>query len=172
MTAKKQVFRTVGFAFISLAVLGYTFTHLLERCSMSGDVAEIPAPPFYNAIVDATIEEIDRQISEDPDIVNRPLLLGFYPIHYAATTGRLDVIQLLIDRGADPNQRAGPYQATPLVAAVESGDTDVIELLLDSGADPSITMSDGLTILDYAREIGTEQTVRTLEQAIESPSDP
>ncbi|KAF6824119.1 hypothetical protein CMUS01_10389 [Colletotrichum musicola] len=51
----------------------------------------------------------------------------------ASTRGHLDVVRLLLARGADPNIHHG--LRTALMAAVEFVHTDIVELLLDNGAD-------------------------------------
>ncbi|WP_257294499.1 ankyrin repeat domain-containing protein, partial [Endozoicomonas sp. YOMI1] len=52
------------------------------------------------------------------------------PLHFAAAKGNLNVIEILLDKGADIN--AG--SRTPLHFAVEHGRHDAIRLLLDRGA--------------------------------------
>ena len=59
----------------------------------------------------------------------------YTPLHNAAWGGHKDVVELLIDRGADPNI-ANKYGQTPLHGAVSKGHKDVVQLLLDRGADP------------------------------------
>jgi ankyrin repeat protein len=58
----------------------------------------------------------------------------------AVKKGRLDVVRLLLDRGADPNLAPGfVNQArlgdkTPLIKAAEQGHVEIVSLLLDRGA--------------------------------------
>jgi hypothetical protein len=51
---------------------------------------------------------------------------------YAAVSGRLEAVDLLLDRGADPN--ATPYQETALFAAVRQGRGDVAHRFLEEAA--------------------------------------
>jgi ankyrin repeat protein len=74
--------------------------------------------------------------------------------HLDKTTGH-DVVKLLLDRGANPNQQTY-YRAaggrgfggtgrgtTPFLVACASGDIEVVKLLLAHGANPKLATSDG-----------------------------
>ncbi|KAJ7176323.1 ankyrin repeat-containing domain protein [Mycena crocata] len=67
----------------------------------------------------------------------------------AAHMGKLDVVKLILERGADVNARCGPY-GTPLQAASAVGAVDVVQLLLSGGADPNINNTDNGTALELA----------------------
>jgi ankyrin repeat protein len=68
------------------------------------------------------------------------------------TTGR-DLVQMLIDRGANPNQQTyfrpargaggGGRGTTPFLVAVSSGNIDLVKLLLQKGANPRLSTSEG-----------------------------
>jgi ankyrin repeat protein len=56
--------------------------------------------------------------------------LSSTPLGWAAKFGRLDMVKLLLERGADPDLPGGPAWATPLAWAKRRGHTDIVELLL------------------------------------------
>ena len=68
------------------------------------------------------------------------------PLMVAADNGHQDVVQLLLDRGAEPNM-ADQNGVTPLHEAAFQGHNDVVQLLLDRGAEPNMAEQDGLTPL-------------------------
>jgi ankyrin repeat protein len=57
------------------------------------------------------------------------------PLSIAAEQGQVSMVQLLLERGADPNIQLGPYYETALGCAVFMGNERTARLLLDYGAD-------------------------------------
>jgi ankyrin repeat protein len=71
------------------------------------------------------------------------------PLHGACSSGRLDLVQLLLDKRPDlANARVGLH--TPLHDAVAGGNPEVIAYMLEHGADPDGTDEFGGTVRDYA----------------------
>jgi uncharacterized protein len=82
----------------------------------------------------------------------------------------VDVVKLLLDRGADPNARLkrAPLKrhhdagttlnfgqgTTPLMRAARTNDVGVMQLLLDKGADPFLTLPDRTNALMIAAGLG------------------
>jgi ankyrin repeat protein len=67
------------------------------------------------------------------DHIPIPISNGLPPLHQAALAGDLELIKILIERGADVN--AVSMDQTPLSEAIMSGHKDVVEYLLEHGAD-------------------------------------
>src|SRR5262249_3474702 len=102
------------------------------------------------------------------------------PLALAARAGRLDAIELLLERGADPHRISGIAKWTPLLHALHKNQipaalrlaetcpapsrelaealfmaagyaqTDAVKALLAPGADPHSTFDDGETALTFA----------------------
>jgi ankyrin repeat protein len=97
------------------------------------------------------------------------------------TLSSLDVVKLLLARGADPNrpytkkipprQAQGditvPPGATPLYRATKATDLTVIRLLLEKGANPSVTAKDGATPLMLACGLGARRGAAAEEDVVE-----
>ena len=104
-------------------------------------------------------------IAHDAD-VNKP---GWAPLHYAATGGHLDVMQLLLEKNAYIDA-ASPNGSTPLMMAAMYGTTDAVKLLLESGADPSLKNAQTLTAIDFARQVQNDNAVVLIAAAIRARS--
>ena len=70
------------------------------------------------------------------------------PLVFAAMTGDLENLKLLLARGADP--AAGTRANTPLGAAVTFGYLDEVRTLLAAGAPASMTESTGINLIHWA----------------------
>jgi hypothetical protein len=90
-----------------------------------------------------TPEDLLRAVDDDAlDVVGALLALGLDPdalegraLASAARSGRIEMLRLLLDAGADPNLGAAARQ-TPLAAAVIHHQRKAVELLIDRGAEP------------------------------------
>ncbi len=60
---------------------------------------------------------------------------GLTPIYLAARSGNLNLVKILIERGADPNAKIRGVWVTPLSWSAENGFADVVNYLLDKGAE-------------------------------------
>jgi len=130
--------------------------------------------PLYSAVDLNTIPHGGRPDMPSPD-----------------ATSSLQLIQLLLDRGANPNARLKlfpPYRAlgpdrggdqmltigaTPLLRAAKAGDAPAIKLLLAHGADVSLPNIYGMTPVMAAagvgsNEIDTRGRFKTQQEAVES----
>lgn len=111
---------------------------------------------------------------------------GYTPLMLAAARGRLQILELLLHNGADPEQRDGetareglkrfvhfagkeqignePLGHTALFAAARQGHAPIIERLLQAGADPNRRDFLDETPLHWAAENGHLEAVTTLLQ--------
>eukprot|EP00057_Strongylocentrotus_purpuratus_P015926 XP_011670400.1 PREDICTED: ankyrin repeat domain-containing protein 50-like [Strongylocentrotus purpuratus] len=83
------------------------------------------------------------------------------PLHAAASNGRLEDVQVIIDRGADLN-RADKDGWTPLYTASLYGHLDVVQFLIGQGADLKTANEDGMTPLHAASLKGHLNVVQFL----------
>ncbi|CAG5093788.1 Similar to CG7457: Tonsoku-like protein (Drosophila melanogaster) [Cotesia congregata] len=76
--------------------------------------------------------------------------MGWTPLHEAANYGHIEIVQLLIDHGANVNDPGGPKcgNITPLHDAASCGHFSVMNLLIKHGADITLKSKEGESILD------------------------
>jgi uncharacterized protein len=89
-----------------------------------------------------------RQLMDKGADVNKP---GWTPLHYAATHGHIELINLLLEHHAYIDA-ASPNESTPLMMAAMYGTSSAVKLLLEAGADPLLRNMQGLTAFDFAEQ--------------------
>jgi ankyrin repeat protein len=102
-----------------------------------------------------------KLIARDADI-NKP---GWTPLHYAATGGHTEIMQMLLDKYAYIDA-SSPNGTTPLMMAAMYSTPAAVKLLLDAGADTSIKNSLGLTALDFASKAKHAESVAIIAGVI------
>jgi uncharacterized protein len=99
-----------------------------------------------------------QKIIERGGDVNKP---GWAPLHYAATNGHLDVMNLLLENHAYIDA-SSPNGSTPLMMASLYGSPSAVKLLLEAGADPMITNALGLNAIDFAQRHGRMESAEII----------
>ncbi len=93
---------------------------------------------------------------KDEYITARVHLMYRTPLQLAVESRRIEVVRLLIERGASVND-TDYYNSSPLIEAVNRGDFEIIKLLVKNGADLNIQQNKGFTALHRALSVaGTE----------------
>jgi len=72
---------------------------------------------------------------------------GNSALMFAANSGKFEIVKLLLENGANPNQRNFVEGFTPIFDAIKNGHYDIVKLLIESGADLSVTDNQGNTPL-------------------------
>ncbi len=70
--------------------------------------------------------------------------------------GRLDIVRMLIEHGADPNLGRESTGETPLHHALLDDDAiqrDIVRVLLDAGADPNRRCKTGVLSINFMRDV-------------------
>lgn len=73
------------------------------------------------------------------------------PLHFAAINGDIEIVKMLLDRGANIDAK-NQYGRTPLHNAIENKKMEITELLLNRGANINVKSNDGITPLHIAAE--------------------
>jgi ankyrin repeat protein len=89
---------------------------------------------------------------------------GGRPLHYAVSGHQFDVINYLLDRGADISAR-DTWGSTPLHYAAADGSAKLTRYLLERGAEIDAQSHEGATPLFDAAEAGHTEAVRILVKA-------
>lgn len=90
---------------------------------------------------------------------------GWTPLHYAATSGHLEIISLLLENHAYVDAES-PNGTTPLMMAAFYGTPAAVKLLLASGADARLKNKLGLTAIDFANRANRQDSAEMIAASI------
>jgi ankyrin repeat protein len=101
---------------------------------------------------------LERGADADDDADNP---FGVRPVHAASASHDHETMRLLLEAGADPNQRQrGGF--VPLHEAAHTDDVEMARMLLDHGADPTLTADDGRDARRMAADDGSTRVAQLL----------
>jgi ankyrin repeat protein len=110
---------------------------------------------FYASVIRNDVGAVRASLLADPLLVSaRDSHLGSTPLHFAAHRGLVEIVQALLERGADVHALERASGSSPLHWAAEGGHPDVARLLLARGA--ALEARDawhGLTPLGWATAV-------------------
>jgi ankyrin repeat protein len=112
-----------------------------------------PTAPLHatidEAIARGDVDDARRHLDRDAALVHGSERARMRPLHQAILRRRPEIVQLLLERGADPRMPDGSLRS-PLQMAVERGDIIVVEALLRAGAEVNGRDKAGWTPLHHA----------------------
>lgn len=117
--------------------------------------------PLMMAALKGHTDLVKKLIARGAD-VNKP---GWAPLHYAATGGHLEILNILLEEHAFIDAES-PNGTTPLMMAAQYGSTASVKLLLEAGADTAMKNQLGLTALDFARRGNRPDAAQLISEAI------
>ncbi len=117
----------------------------------------------YEAAMVGDLAKVREELSADPTLVNRYAPDGFHLLGLAAFFSHPEIVDFLIEAGADVSQAANnPMKVTALHAAASARQTGIVAKLLANGANANARQQGGWTALHGAAASGIEDMVRVL----------
>lgn len=127
---------------------------LINSLDSAEDTAKnSPQPSIAVAIANGDLEQLSRAIESDCDVNAKYVHAGkrITPIVEAALVNRFELVEALLNAGADPNISQDNGE-TALMNAAQNGNFSIVSALLEAGADPN-TVSYAGTALALADNI-------------------
>jgi|GEM_PF-1041807 len=144
-----------------------------------------------NAAAKNDVERIRMLLKNKPGLIDCKTDVGTTPLHWTASGGAVDAMEMLISEGADINSRdnlgltplhiarsqsvaeilvshgadidaKSDYERTPLHCAVGSGNIEVAEFLISKGADINAVNKKGETALAVAKKFRKNELINIL----------
>ena len=156
--------RSDGARAIQLAWGDYHFRSWIKElpASFEGTVAHLRARGAHCDLCTAAyigdLSRVKELLDRDPALANRPSdYVSYYPcsgtpLRNAASAGNREVVELLLDRGADPNlpEPGIAPRGHALYCAVAKRHFDIARLLLEHGAHPNVEVESSADTLSRA----------------------
>lgn len=152
----------------TLATVTFLFAYFPTSAITASSYLELSRRPSVD-VVDAAgrknykIEEVTQFLDDDPSCVNARDEFGETALHVAANRKRLELVKLLIARGADVQfKTASEFGETALHQATDNQSVPIIDVLIETGVDPNTKNKLGSTPLHYAAEWAHVEVVKAL----------
>lgn len=114
-----------------------------------------PEGIIHKEIYKGNLEGVKALLKKNPEMMEA-IDSDKTPLQYAIRTGKRDIIEYLVQNGADVNRKTSVYNPKgeiPLHMAVRMDEYDVASLLLSNGAEPNNADKDGETPLSYSKNL-------------------
>jgi Zn-dependent protease with chaperone function/ankyrin repeat protein len=164
------VFGSVSLIIFSMIIGGlYYGLNAIESFNSFADIADIEeeameiadTPPIIQAAINGEIDSV-KNLSKEVKNIEVEDYTGYTAMDWSIKTGKVEMVQTLLENGADPNNE-NSYGMTPLMTAAEAGKAEIVKLLHSAGADLDYQeVGGGLTPLIYAALGEKEETVKVL----------
>ena len=142
-------------------------TFLMQRyCEAKAEIGK-NGKTYGNALANAALKDdsalVMRLLKDGANIDYATPHLAYNALGAAASRGKLSMVTLLVEQGADINSEGG-YSGNALYLACRGKHMAVVDFLLEKGADVNLQNNSGGTALFSASRSGGEEIIEILVQ--------
>lgn len=153
----------VAFIRIHFLILSILLWGLVSAAETVQDVNEIAS--FHAAVESGDYEKV-QSLSENMDNLDDRGKGATTPLMKASMNGYLNIVQFLVEKGADVNAKDSINEYTPLHFAATHGHLSVVNYLLEKGANPLSSNKSGELVIDVARNNGHNEVADAITNFI------
>lgn len=115
---------------------------------------------YTEALRDGNVKLVKKFLNANAGV--NDLYFGWSALQIAANKGQLEVVKVLLDKGADINYQHPISKNTALHLAALSNYPEVVKYLISKGADVNIKLRAGVSIIRPLRDEGNLKMVELL----------
>ncbi|WP_448218545.1 ankyrin repeat domain-containing protein [Endozoicomonas sp. 2B-B] len=123
-----------------------------------------PNQAFYDACYYGDLDQVERSLAEGVN-VNAVMTDGLTALMLASINGHTDIVERLINAGAEVNTARNEDGGTPLLFAAQENNSDCVKLLINKGADLNAEAKNGATPVSIAAAMGNTDCLKALIEA-------
>ncbi len=172
INGKKETFRVEGDTPLHFAVRHGQRDAIKTLVKLGASINErnkSGQPPLMDAVTESRREDVVELLLDLGAKIDAQDKLGKTALDWAAFYGSVNLVQLLLRRGAKPNVGQGAKRTSSIAECAHHGNTEVLKLLLKAGVDVN-AMRHGSHALGTASTFGHEGFVRLLLEAGADPN--
>ena len=106
------------------------------------------ARQFIYAVFLANVQRVNTMLRDNPKLVHEQYARGDTALHHATRNGDLEIVEQLVDHGANVNAIADQGHF-PLYCAAGHGHVETTRYLVEKGADLQAKLPDGKTVTEW-----------------------
>ena len=120
---------------------------------------------LFKTIRQGDLDQVKKLIEKHPESL-KIRQRSIYPLHFAVRLGKIDIVELLISKGADVNifnkkiSEFAPREFTPVTEAIRINHIEMIKMFVKHGADVHKTTSLGESYLHFAAFLNRREIAR------------
>jgi len=115
------------------------------------------AQEIFDAVKDNDTAKVKELIEKDAQLIQARDRQGYSLLNRACNLGHIEIIDLLIGKGADINLLSGRLDLSPLMECARTGNLEVAKRLVEKGADVRSTNKMGISAMHWALANGQNQ---------------
>lgn len=141
---------------VKALILSLALASPLTALALGGD----EQVEFTEALGNGNVAVVKKYLDNGVNVNDQ--YFAWSPLQIAANKNQLEVVKLLVEKGADLDYKHPITKMTALALAAVDGFPDVVSYLLSKGADPNVKMRGNVSIVRVVRDEGNTAMVDLL----------